>query len=81
MNGDDGRWTMMEDERVETCFFCLSCRGCSGDHRGDEWPSKNSTAAKFTKSIAKKSVVIRWYGYQSIRTDLISKSRSFLDRN
>ena len=73
---------ILYDERVkkdDKNNIFKSCRVCSGNH-----PGVRMTLQKFDGNIFftnKQNVAIRWYGYQSIRNDLLSISRPVLDRN
>ena len=58
-----------------------SCRGPSGDHRGVRMALQKFDTSNMTSFFYQFSEgVIKWYGYGSIRTDLIKLSRPVLSR-
>ena len=75
MMDDDGGW-MKKKGRKKLKIFVLSCRGWSGDlNWGTNRPKKMNPTEVTTIFF-----VIKWYGYQSIRTGLIKLLRPFLSR-
>ena len=83
---DDGRRTMMMEEKsrkgwkrniFKSCWDGLGTIG-GGTNGPPKFDSNEIHEKKESKSVF---VVIRLYGYGSIRTDLISMSRPVLDRN